>query len=124
MRNVKLKQTEMKEQTRIFDIVNGKPIVFAYELPNPPERKMTGDMCFDYGYIKEKEEYESSRKEWEVENVKENLEHTGLGSYKCFRLIENSKLTRIINKNQQVQIKEIQAPTEKERGKCKIIKIN
>jgi len=104
----------MKEQTGIFDIISNTPIVFAYELPKPNLVNFVRLSKFN----KAQREYEFSRREWEIINIhKDDIFKSGC----CYVSFEEA--LGLLYKNQQVQIKEITPPTEKERGKCKIIKI-
>ena len=109
----------MKQGT--FDIINGTPIVFAHELekPNPDDYFNPLSQQIAASLITDLEEYESSRKEWKVENI---LEITGLYFLKIgYKATMHPDYE--LKKGRQIQFKEITPPTDKERGKCKIVKI-
>jgi hypothetical protein len=95
----------MKQGT--FSIENGIPIIFAYGLPKPNVDDYVSEFLDSlHDFHKALKEYESSRKEWEI----------------TVWLLKIMTFT--VSPGKQVEFEEITPPTAKERGKCKIVKIN
>jgi len=116
-----------KMKQGIFDIDRGTPIVVAYGLPKPDptmqgswdrtNHKVLEEMIKHYK--KRYQKYESSRQEWEVENIKKAI----FANYtEYYYICDCSAINRVYIKD-KIQFTEIQAPKDGKRGKCKIVKI-
>jgi len=104
----------------IFDIIRGKPIVFAYGLPKPN----AFHQAYSNGAL---EEYEASRQEWDVENIIED----SITGEKYIRIEKPHPTDQLAilpedilcKRNIEVQFIEILPPIKDKEGKCRIVKI-